>query len=873
MTLSAVCLAALLGASIDEDSPPELFRRGRYADLIARTEAATDAATRVLRARALAMTGRYEDALAALPDAGGAALCRAEILRATGRLAEAEALLAGLPPSPESCCLRGEVLAHMGAAAAARSGWEAALGFYERMTAGDALRAPPELFVTFGRALVGLNRFEEANEVMLAQALEHGRENPAVLVFGGGLFASKYDFPEARKYLRRALAAAPGNPDALAALARTFLDDPTAGGTRVPEAGRLIAQALEVNPRHEQALIMRGDGEFFDGLFADAMTRYRAALAVNPASLEALGAVYVTAHLMFRADAMREAEAAARAVSRAPAPFYLAAALRCDVQCQYPLGLASARAGRELDPSHWPLYTQLALGELRSGGYARAAAAVRDGFAADPYNIWLSNTRTLLAHFDRAYGAEPWGDIVFHAPAAMLPFYVNYLGPLLATAAELFRDRYGASPPVPVHVEIYPRQEHFSCRVLGLPDFPAQGVCFGPVIAVTVLPAYAGNHAISTWHEFAHVFTVAGTDYRIPRWLTEGISVREEGLCPVGAVRSSFRALGTAVARGDIPSLADFDRRFRRPRSPAEIMNAYALSPLAVDLLIDRHGHGVLQRILRGLREKEFAAAFQEAAGTPLAAFDAEWRAHIAAAGKDAAREFAGECADMDALKARARAERATPEEMADYAWALLAADKDVDAETIALALRERNALPGDAAALMGFVHRARGAGADAAREFETALAGNTRNAFRVLWERAQMRRAAKDDAGFVRELTALWKRFPALAAEAGDHGPLGTLCRLLARTKAPELKAALVDLTALSGDSAWARETLADLLTAEGDHLQAFKLLSQTVFIAPFTAAGALNAELFDKLIACAEKLDLQVEVARARKVRAACK
>ena len=111
---------------------------------------------------------------------------------------------------------------------------------------------------------------------------------------------------------------------------------------------------------------------------------------------------------------------------------------------------------------------------------------------------------------------------------------MNYLGPLLATATELFRDRYGTSPPVPVHVEVYGRQEHFSCRVLGLPDFPAQGVCFGPVIAVTVMPAYSGNHAISTWHEFAHVFTVAGTDYRIPRWLTEGISVREEGLCPVG---------------------------------------------------------------------------------------------------------------------------------------------------------------------------------------------------------------------------------------------------------------------------------------------------------------------------------------------------
>ncbi|HNR99520.1 MAG TPA: hypothetical protein PKX48_05920 [Planctomycetota bacterium] len=869
MTLGILGLAALLAAAAD--TPADRFRRARYADLIAET--AADPAARNLRARALAMTGRHAEALAALPEGGEADLIRGEILRATGRLAEAEALLAGLPPSPESCCLRGEILAHRGAAAEARESFEAALLFYERMTGEEALGAPPDLFVLFGRALVGLNRFEEANEVMLAQALEQGRERPDVLLFGAGLFASKYDFPEARKYLRRALAIAPGHPDALAALGRTYLDDPTAGGLRLPEAGRLIAQALEVNPRHEQALIARGDLEFFDGLLEPAMARYRAALAVNPASLEALGALYVTAHLWFRFEAMREAEAAARAVSRAPAPFYLAAARRCEVQNQYPLGLASARAAHRLDASYWPLYTTLALGELRAGNYGRAADAVKEGFALDPYNIWLNNTRALLAHLDRAYAAEAWGDIIFHAPADTLPFYVNYLGPLLAGAAELFRDRYGAAPPVPVHVEIYPRQEHFSCRVLGLPDFPAQGVCFGPVIAVTVAPAYSGNHALSVWHEFAHVFTVAGTDYRVPRWLTEGISVREEGLCPVGGARSNFRALGTAVARGDIPSLADFDRRFRRPRSPAELLNAYALSPLAVELLIERHGHGVLQRILRGLRVKEFPAAFQEAAGVALEAFDGEWRAFVAAAGKDAALEFAGECDDIEALKARARARDAEPRDLADYAWALLAAGNDVDAESLALALKERNALPGDAAALLGFVHRARGEDAAAARAFEAALAGGTRNAFRVLLERAQMGRSAKDEAGFARELTAIWKRFPALAAEAGDHGPLGTLCRLLARDKAPELKAALLDLTALSADSAWAREALADLFIAEGEPARAFALLSQAVFIAPFTAPGKLNTELFDKLIACAERLDLQVEVARAKKVRAACK
>ncbi len=877
MTLAVLCLTALLGAEGSSndaiDAARDLLRRGRYAEAATALAGRSEAAARIVRGRALAALGRHAEALAALGDDQAAGIARAEILLATGTLAQAEALLGSLPPSIQSCRLRGDAFARMGELANARQNWEAAIPFYEELRAEDVEKTPPEFFVELGRALVGLNRFEEANEVGLAQAVERDRDNGAVLMFGAELFASKYDFPEARKYLRRALTAAPENPDALALMARTLLDDPGAGPNRLGEAKSLLARALAVNPRHEQALIMRGDAWYFDGLFEKALDSYRAALAANPSSLEALGGAYVVAHLRFRPQEMREAEAAARAVSRVPAAFYVAAAQRCDVQCQYPLGLASVRTARDIDPDYWPLYTSLALGELRAGNYARAGTAAKEGFARDPYNIWLNNTRKLLAHFDTAYGAEAWGDLVFHAPKKTLPFYVNYLGPLLAAGAELLKDRYGTSPPTPVHVEVYPRQDYFACRVLGLPDFPAQGVCFGPVIAVTVQPAFPGNHAISTWHEFTHVFTVTGSEYRVPRWLTEGISVREEGLCPMGGTRASFRALGMAVARGDIPALADFDQRFRRPRDAAEILNAYALCPLAVDLLIERHGQAVIPRILRGLREKEFPHVFREVTGVEVESFDRDWRAHVAAAGKDAAREFAGELSDPDALKARVDAGTATTAELADWGWALLARGREVDAESIALRLRADKAMLGDAAALLGFVALEQGKSADAAREFEAALANDTRNAFRVLAEQARRCKNAKDEEGYARALTAMWKRCPALAAEGGDHGALGTLCRHLAEKKAPELGAALADLAARSADAVWARKTLAQLRITEGNHAEAFKLLSQAAYIAPFKGPEKLDTELFELLIASAMKLDLQVEVARARKVLKECR
>ncbi len=877
--LGMLLLLRLAGAgeAVDTvEAGKRLISRGQYEEAITKLQPVIreNTSARLLLAEAFRRTGAYEKALELLAERPGeAALRHAAILCEVGRLTEAEARLESLEPSPQVLLLLGDLKARRGDIAKAREAWNATIPLYEQMTFEEAEKAPPELFVVFGRSLVGLNRFQEANEVMLEQALEKDPENLEVLLFAGELFAAKYDFGEGRMYFGKARKTSKRHPDVLARCARATLDDPMVGATRLQTARDLAEEALAVNPHHELALLVLGDTHFFDGCIEQAAKQYRQALETNPSSQDALGAIYACAHLNFHDDEKARAEAKARSISSKPAAFYHAASKRCDIQNQYPVALQLVEKGHAIDPSYWPLYTSLALGQLRTGRYKAARQSVAEGFKRDSYNIWLENTRKLFVYLDANYTTEPWKNLVFHVPRKTAPFYVNYLGPLLMRAAELFTDRYGVKPPEKIHVEVYPRQEYFAARTIGLPDFPAQGVCFGRVIAVSVHPLLGGNHAISTWHEFAHVFTVTGSDYRIPRWLTEGISVREEGLCPMGGTRSYLGALGRAIAKNDLPTFSDFDQRFRRPRNPTEILTAYALSPLAVEFLIERFGHGVLPKLIRALKRLKFPAAFTAVTGARLQEFDAAFQAKLRKLGARVADEFVGEGLPIEPLERKVKAGTATPREMLDLAWAYAMQDKDIDAETLALKLRDQGSVPAEVSAILGLLAYRDGAFTKATKLLQAGVEGNTRNRYRTLLTLAKIAQRRKDTDGQVRALVAAWQSYPELAAEAGDHGPLGQLCRIWSKSGDKRLPKALADLVAYNRETRWARTKLAETLERAGDRKGQFQVLRQLLYLAALTGEDEINTQLLEKVAECADSLDFPVEAARARRVLEACR
>ena len=109
----------------------------------------------------------------------------------------------------------------------------------------------------------------------------------------------------------------------------------------------------------------------------------------------------------------------------------------------------------------------------------------------------------------------------------------EYAIPLAHDALKTLSAKYQFTPKGPILIEMFPNHDDFAVRTLGLPGMiGALGACFGRVVTMDSPKARdpgTFSWQATLWHELAHVITLQMSNQRVPRWLTEGISVYEEG--------------------------------------------------------------------------------------------------------------------------------------------------------------------------------------------------------------------------------------------------------------------------------------------------------------------------------------------------------
>src|SRR2546426_5808936 len=257
-----------------EGEPAALLRKGDYQAAVEGFKKAAEAgegdkAVPAVRgwAEALTAQGKYDEALAVLRSAKGfpqsAPLLAAarRILLRKGALREAEEkfreALAIKKDDPEALNRLGKALAKQGKVDDAKAAWQKIVSLYEDMSEGDVEASPPEDFVEMGLALVGLNRFKEAQEAMFSTARDKDKKNPACLLESGRILKEKFNYPDSRDELKEAIDQNPRFADALVELADNYLTDFQVGTKRYDLAEKNLKKALEVNPNHAEAYLVR----------------------------------------------------------------------------------------------------------------------------------------------------------------------------------------------------------------------------------------------------------------------------------------------------------------------------------------------------------------------------------------------------------------------------------------------------------------------------------------------------------------------------------------------------------------------------------------------------------------------------------------
>lgn len=553
------------------------------------------------------LTGKYEDCLRACAKPVVEAsrneewpLLHAQALLAVGRYPQAEAVLSNaLSQSSRSIRLRW-----LGVDTATASGnpgiADVRLREINELVGARpwAYRDPVDL-VTLGRAALRLGADPKlVLERLFDAAQKADPKLREVYLAGGQLALDKHDFALAAKKFSEAQKKFPADADVLCGLARAY--EPSDRGQMI----ELLETALEKNENHVPSLLLLANHLIDAEEYAEAGKILTRALKVNPWRPEAWAYRAVLAHL--RNDAAGENDARAQGLhywNTNPLVDHLIGA-KLSQNYRFTEGATAQRRALEFDPEFLPARIQLAedllrLGEEPEGWQLAESVHKLDGYEVTAYN--LVSLRGVMQKFQTLTNE----DFILRMSPPEAALYGDRALALLQRAKERLTEKYGIRLEQPTVVEIFPEQKDFGVRTFGMPHNPGfLGVCFGRVVTANS-PASGGGHPANweavLWHEFTHVVTLQLTRNKMPRWLSEGISVYEEIQAnPTWGQRMNPRYREMILGE-DLTPVGQLSSAFLSPKSEMHVQFAYYESSLVVQFLVEKFGFEQLKGILRDL--------------------------------------------------------------------------------------------------------------------------------------------------------------------------------------------------------------------------------------------------------------------------------
>ncbi len=441
---------------------------------------------------------------------------------------------------------------------------------------------------------------------------------------GGELALDKGDFAVASKIYSEALKKFPDDADTHFGLARAFQPSDRAEMLKELEA------ALSHNAHHVPSLLLLADHaiDAEDDTVVEKMLDR--ALSVNPWQPEAWAYRAVLAHL--RNDTNSESEARETGLKfwkTNPKVDYLIGK-KLSQKYRFAEGSAFQRQALKFDAKYLPARIQLAqdllrLGDEEEGWQLAEEVYQRDGYDVTAYN--LVGLRETLGKFQTVTNQ----DFILRMSRHEAAVYGDRALDLLQRAHKRLSEKYGLTPAPPTFVEIFPEQKDFAVRTFGMPENPGfLGVCFGHVVTANSpasQTAHPANWQAVLWHEFCHVITLQLTRNKMPRWLSEGISVYEESRENPTWGQAMTPRYREMVLGDDLTPVGKLSAAFLSPKSDLHLQFAYYESSLVVEYLVQRFGFESLKHILLDLRDGADINAAIAAHTEPIGEFEKDFAA------------------------------------------------------------------------------------------------------------------------------------------------------------------------------------------------------------------------------------------------------
>jgi tetratricopeptide (TPR) repeat protein len=530
---------------------------------------------------------------------------------ATGKYAEADrAVKEGLAREPRSIRLRW--MAREVALANGRTDEAAERTEEVRRAVRDSTwmyRSPADL-VVFGRAALVLGADpKEVLDKVFATAQKSDPKLRDVYLARGELALEKHDFALAARAYEEGLKHLPEDPDLLSGRGQAYAES----DRKIANAS--LQAALKQNARHVPTLLQLASHQINSEDYDEATATLEEVLQVNPIHPDAWAYRAVIAHL--KSDPIAERFAREKALTswaRNPRVDHLIGE-KLSAKYRFAEGAAYQRRAREFDPEYLPAKAQLASDLLRLGEDAEGWALAQAVHEKDEYDVEAFNLVTLRETMNK-YASLTSDDFVVRMAAPEVAVYGPRVVALLRRAKETFTKKYGVELANPTYIEIFADQRDFAVRTFGLPDVAGfLGVCFGRVVTANspATSTSTTNWESVLWHEFCHVVTLQMTKNKMPRWLSEGISVYEERQTDPSWGMRIDPAYREMILGKDLVPVGKLSAAFLSPKSPRHLQFAYLQSSLVVEFILERFGLESLRQVLLSLRDgKEINAALAE---------------------------------------------------------------------------------------------------------------------------------------------------------------------------------------------------------------------------------------------------------------------